>query len=193
MREKHRWNTFSKCLRKKPDLANNPLYKPTGSDSWPESFENALIMIAKKNHVNPRRVNLEDKFMMDGVIENMDKNPIFYYDSEYSNHELVNEENKLAFWDVHVPIEKIGYFKKYGKSVYVRGNLEKVLVLLGRQIVKKFNEEKISWDTKTDVGLRDFIIVHAKQAYSQNALKTGPLNKWMVMVKELMGLEYFWC
>jgi len=193
MREKYKWNTLSKCLRDNPELGNNPLYKPTGVDSWPQSFENALLMIAKKNHANPRRFNIENKFTMDGVIETAEGKPIFYYDAEYSNHDLVNEKNKMRFWDVHVPIEKVEYFKKYRNGVYIRGNLEKVLVLMGNQIVKAFEEDKIKWDCPTAIGFRDFICVHVRHAYSQNALKTGPLSKWMIMVKELMGLDYYWC
>ena len=193
MRKKHEWNTLSKRLNDDPNLKEKPLYKPTGSDSWPQSFENALLMIAKKNHANPRRFNLEDKFTMDGVIENIEGKPIFYYDAEYSNNDLVNDGEKLRFWDIHVPIEKIEYFKKYDRSVYVRGNLQNVLVLLGSQIVEAFGNDKILWDAKTVVGLRDFISVHVGHAYSKNALKTGPLSKWMVMVKELMGLDYYWC
>jgi len=193
MINKNKWNTLRKCIKNNPDLLKNPLYKPDGPDSYSQSFENALLMVAKKNHANPRRFNLEDKFDMDGVIENLDGKPIFYYDAEYSNYTLVDENNKMKFWDIHVPIEKVSYFKKYRKSVYVRGNLEKIIVLMGNQVVDAFNREKIAWNKLTAIGPRDFISVNVNHAYSQNALKSGDLKSWMIYVKELMGLDYFWC
>jgi len=193
MINKNRWNTLRKCIKNNPDLLKNPLYKPDGPDSYSQSFENALLMVAKKNHANPRRFNLEDKFDMDGVIENLDGKPIFYYDAEYSNYTLVDENNKMKFWDIHVPIEKVSYFKKYIKSVYVRGNLEKIIVLMGNQVVDAFNRKKIAWNKPTAIGPRDFISVNVNHAYSQNALKSGDLKNWMSYVKELMGLDYFWC
>jgi len=193
MRIRDKWNTFNECVRKHPEIIELPDYKPKGSTSYPQSFENALIMIAKKNHVNPSRLNVDDWWLMDGVINDLKGNPIFYYDAEYTNREdLFRDDGKVKFSTIHVPIEKIDYFKTHPKSVYVRGNLETILVLRGNIIVENFDKDNIAWDVSTKWGSRDFIAVHSFSAYQHGHVKSGSLKKWMIFVKELMGLEYYW-
>jgi len=193
MRIRDKWNTFNECVRKHPEIIELPDYKPKGSTSYPQSFENALIMIAKKNHVNPSRLNVDDWWLMDGVINDLKGNPIFYYDAEYTNREdLFRDDSKVKFSTIHVPIEKIDYFKTHPKSVYVRGNLETILVLRGNIIVENFDKDNIAWDVSTKWGSRDFIAVHSFSAYQHGHVKSGSLKKWMIFVKELMGLEYYW-
>ena len=193
MRVRDKWNTFNECVRKHPEIIELPDYKPKGSTSYPQSFENALIMIAKKNHVNPSRLNVDDWWLMDGVINDLKGNPIFYYDAEYTNREdLFRDDGKVKFSTIHVPIEKIDYFKTHPKSVYVRGNLETILVLRGNIIVENFDKDNIAWDVSTKWGSRDFIAVHSFSAYQHGHVKSGSLKKWMIFVKELMGLEYYW-
>ena len=193
MRIRDKWNTFNECVRKHPEIIELPDYKPKGSTSYPQSFENALIMIAKKNHVNPSRLNVDDWWLMDGVINDLKGNPIFYYDAEYTNREdLFRDDGKVKFSTIHVPIEKIDYFRTHPKSVYVCGNLEMVLVLRGNIIVENFDKDNIAWDVSTKWGSRDFIAVHSFSAYQHGHVKSGSLKKWMIFVKELMGLEYYW-
>jgi len=193
MRIRDKWNTFNECVRKHPEIIELPDYKPKGSTSYPQSFENALIMIAKKNHVNPSRLNVDDWWLMDGAINDLKGNSIFYYDAEYTNREdLFRDDGKVKFSTIHVPIEKIDYFKTHPKSVYVRGNLETILVLRGNIIVENFDKDNIAWDVSTKWGSRDFIAVHSFSAYQHGHVKSGSLKKWMIFVKELMGLEYYW-
>jgi len=193
MKPSEEWNTFQKCVREHPEIIELPEYKPKGSDSYPQSFENALVMIAEKNHVNPNRLNVDDWWMMDGVINDLNGNPIFYYDAEYTHRkDLFRTDGKIKFSTVHIPIEKTDYFRTHPKSVYVRGNLEKVLVLRGNIIVENFDKENIDWDVPTKWGSRDFTKVHSFSAYTHKHLKSGSLREWMVFVKELMGLEYYW-
>ena len=193
MRIRDKWNTFNECVRKHPEIIELPDYKPKGSTSYPQSLENALIMIAKKNHVNPSRLNVDDWWLMDGAINDLKGNSIFYYDAEYTNREdLFRDDSKVKFSTIHVPIEKIDYFKTHPKSVYVRGNLETILVLRGNIIVENFDKDNIAWDVSTKWGSRDFIAVHSFSAYQHGHVKSGSLKKWMIFVKELMGLEYYW-
>jgi hypothetical protein len=182
-----------KCLEKNPGLKNDPRFKGDGRDSLSNAFENALIMAAHKNKVNPRRLNVDEWWCIDGVIQDQNGNSIFYYDAERTNRpDLFDEEGKWLKWDVHVPIEKIDFFLQYPKSIYVRGNLEWVLILRREPIVEAFKDDKIKWDYNTQYGLRDLISVHTHSAISQNHLVTGRTVEWMKLVKKLMGLEYYW-
>jgi len=192
MKPRNEWKTMKKCIEKNPKLKDNPNYAGTGRNSYPNAFENTLLMATKKNHVNPKRLNIDEYWCMDGVIETLDGKPIFYYDVEYSTNNLFDEKGKIIFYDIHVPIEKIDYFRTYYKSVYVRGNLKYVLVLRGTAIIDAFDNEQIIYDFNTHIGYRDFIKVYCNQAYKNGHLKSGPTPHWMFLVKELMGLEYYW-
>lgn len=191
-----RWNTLSKVIWSHPELKEDPLYRE--KESYSSSFENALEMVAKRNHLNPRRLNLEDPYFADGVIETLAGKKMFYYDAEYSRVETLFRPNgKFKYWDIDVPVEKIRFFSEYSPSVYVRGNLERVLVLRGGAIKEAFEVGKI--DTrerrhgveKKIVAPRDFILVHTRSALARNHLKVVELKNWLKAVKQLFALDIY--
>lgn len=153
-------------------------------------------MVAKNNGFTPVRANLNNKYEMDGKILDSSGDILFWYDAEYHGKDYLFDKKtgKFRFQTVHVPIEKKRYFEKYNPSVYIRGNLEYVLILRGDVITKC---EKIKHDVPTTYGsgdkkvggLRDFLDVHVEQAIAKRHLKTCKLPDWLKAVKELFPLE----
>ena len=176
------------------ELKSDPLYNP---NRFPRAFEDALLMVVRKNHLNPVRLNLEEPCSVDGAIQTLDGKVLFYYDAEYSHVESLFDENgKFHYYTVDVPIEKARFFEQYKKAVYVRGNLENVLVLRGTTIVKALKNRKVvtknckHGSRKVVVAPRDFISVHTYSNLLKN-LRVGPLESWLRMVKALFALDLY--
>lgn len=183
--------TLREVFQTYPELKNDKLFL-----RYCKAFEEVLLMAVKENHLNPRRLNLEDIYLMDGVIETLDGKPMFYYDAEYSNDKtLFTEDGKFQHRTIHVPIEKGSYFQKYRPSFYVRGNIERVLVLRDEAIIDAIKHGCYEKDVKCTHGcekrieaLRDFISVHTWSALSRKHLEVVATKNWVKAVKKMGGL-----
>lgn len=186
--------TLRGALDRYPFLKKDPMYDPK---RFPDAFEENMLMACKRNHLNPERINLEDPYVMDGCVKNIQGKLMFYYDVEYSKVEnLINSENKFKYPNVHIPLEKITYFMKHNPSFYIRGNVEKVLVLRDIAICEAYSKGKIERDVLCSHGsvkkvqvLRDFIRVPVKTAVKKGRLKIGPLKDWLKMINQMPLLD----
>jgi regulatory protein YycI of two-component signal transduction system YycFG len=187
--------TFRSVIKNHPELKNDPIYRE--ESPYFRAFEDALLMVAKKNHLNPCQLNIEDPYAIDGCIKDQDENLKGYYDAEYSRVDLFTNDGKFRFWDIDIPIEKIKYFQTYSPSFYVRGNLTWVLVLKGDAIIEAFKAGKIRkvdrrhGVDKNIIAKRTFIIVNVRHATLKNQLKVVKLENWLKAVKSLFGLDLF--
>lgn len=186
--------TLRGVLEKNPFLKKDPMYDP---NRYSRAFEENLLMVCKRKHLNPERFNLEDPYLMDGCVKNLQGKPVFYYDAEYSKVDnLISEENKFKYSNVHIPLEKINYFVKYSPAYYVRGNLEKVLILRDFAICHAYSNRKIERDVECSHGsvkkvhaLRDFIRVPVKTAEKKGYLRIGPLKDWLKLIRQMPLLD----
>jgi len=179
-------------LEEHPELKKDPMCDP---DRFPRAFEENLLMAIKKNHLAPFRMNLDDKLTMDGVIKTTDNIPLFFYDAEYTKDELFDKEGKFKFWDIHIPIEKLKFFKRFKNSVYVRGNLKRVLILRDTAIIngRLITMPNCKHGTEPNVVVADraFISVHTQSALTNNHMKVVPIEKWLHAVKEMFALDLY--
>jgi len=183
--------TLREVFNNHPELRTDRLFA-----RYCRAFEEVLLMAVKMNHLNPKRLNLEDVYLMDGVIETIDGRTLFYYDAEYSNDKgLFTEDGKFKHRTVHVPIEKGSYFQNFHSSFYIRGNIERVLVLRDIAILDAIKQGHYEYDVTCKHGCervveeqRDFISVHTWSAISRRHLKVVATKNWIKAVKEMGGL-----
>ncbi|MEW6624585.1 MAG: hypothetical protein AB1420_15925 [Bacillota bacterium] len=176
-------------LHKHPEIKKSPIFS-----RFPNAFEDALLMVAKKNGLNPERTNLENIYSYDGVIKNAKGDVLFYYDCEYSTvKDLFDGNGKINFWTVSIPLEKRRYFEEHKPSFYVRGSwdLRWVLVLRGDAILthSKTTTKLCNHDGIKE--MRDFMEVHTHSMIKNGCLKTGKLQDWLKLVKKLYPLLIF--
>ena len=188
-------HTLRTVIKNHPELRDDPIYRKEAP--YFRAFEDALLMVVRKNHLNPCQLNIENPYTIDGCIKNINGDIVGYYDAEYSRVDLFTDDGKFKFWDIDIPVEKIKYFKTYDPSFYVRGNLKLVLVLRGDAIVEAYNDGKIRecerkhGIDKNIIAERAFIVVNVSHAKARNQFKVVEIENWLKAVKGLFGLDLF--